>query len=235
LIRGNVAEDSGGGIGVAFSGGVTIRECVLTGNQTEDGGGGGIAFADDGGGNVVRSCTIAGNAAGYGGGGVATSHGALIDRSVLWGNCAPHGDELYAMWDQSVFVCSSTDSSGVYAWNASILFDGNCVFTDPMFCGPVPCGIGTGGDWTLAGSSPCLPNSSPCGLLIGALEQGCGVPPGPTGACCYQSGLCVVEASESCAEENGTYMGDDTVCVPNPCVPTPVERTSWGRIKARFR
>lgn len=39
----------------------------------------------------------------------------------------------------------------------------------------------------------------------------------PTGACCDSLGACTVRTQAECATVGGTYVGDDTVCVPNPC------------------
>jgi hypothetical protein len=38
-----------------------------------------------------------------------------------------------------------------------------------------------------------------------------------TGACCYWEGACTVTTQAECAATFGTYMGDGTVCTPNPC------------------
>ena len=37
-----------------------------------------------------------------------------------------------------------------------------------------------------------------------------------------------------CVAEGGIYMGDGIPCDPNPCA-TPIEKTTWGQIKATFR
>jgi hypothetical protein len=233
VIAGNWAERGGGGVITQFSGWVTVTNCVITGNWTE-GDGGGVCFADDTGGNVLRNCSVTANSAARVGGGVGTSEDALLDRCIVWGNCATQGEELYASLGAVSMICSDVDSAGVDAWSASISYDDNCVFTDPMFCAPVPCGQTTAGDWTLHESSPCLPSYSPCGQLIGALEAGCGVA-FPPGACCLVEGGCVVVSEYVCSLQQGSYQGNGTLCQPDPCGATPTERTSWGRIKAAFR
>ena len=233
VIAGNWAADGGGGIDTQFSGGVTIANCLITGNET-DGGGGGLSFADDQGDNVLRGCTVAANAAQDGGGGVYTNLSLLIDRCTVWGNCGPVGEQLYASEQVTSLTCCDVDSAGVDDWYASITYDEQCVFTDPMFCTPAPCGQATAGDWTLSESSPCLPSHSPCGQLIGALDAGCGVA-FPPGACCLVGGACVVVSEYACSAQQGLYRGNGTPCQPDPCGPTPTERTSWGRIKAAYR
>ncbi len=49
---------------------------------------------------------------------------------------------------------------------------------------------------------------------LAAGDNTCPEPPGATGACCYPDGTCEVVAEADCA---GQYLGDDTVCDPNPC------------------
>jgi len=66
---------------------------------------------------------------------------------------------------------------------------------------------------------PCDPN--PC------------EPPG--GACCFEDGSCQFIFQWQCETMGGQYQGDGTQCAPNPCHPTPVEKTTWGRIKAGYR
>ena len=72
------------------------------------------------------------------------------------------------------------DSAGI-AGSGAVTYTGPQVFTSPVFCGPVSCANAptTDGDYHLAANSPCLPGTSPCDSLIGALGQGCatvGVP-----------------------------------------------------------
>jgi hypothetical protein len=55
----------------------------------------------------------------------------------------------------------------------------------------------------------------------------------PTGACCdLQTGACTITTQTQCS---GQYMGDGTVCNPNPCPPVPVNNTSWGTIKNLYK
>jgi hypothetical protein len=39
-----------------------------------------------------------------------------------------------------------------------------------------------------------------------------------TGACCFSSGDCFIETESECGTDGGEYQGNDTDCVPNPCV-----------------
>lgn len=60
---------------------------------------------------------------------------------------------------------------------------------------------------------------------------GCAMP----GACCFEDGTCRVLDWSVCIQEGGTFQGVGTTCEPDPCMPVPIERTSWGRIKSSFR
>lgn len=57
----------------------------------------------------------------------------------------------------------------------------------------------------------------------------------PLGACCFGEGYCVIGSTGACQAASGAYMGDDTTCEPDPCQPTPVQSTTWGRIRASYR
>ncbi|MEZ4647971.1 MAG: hypothetical protein R3E97_04150 [Candidatus Eisenbacteria bacterium] len=77
-------------------------------------------------------------------------------------------------WDggahQDVFVdCTNAYNNGPDEYGDEILCSEECIFDDPLFCDPAD------GDFRLSGESPCTPENSPCGELIGALEVGCGV------------------------------------------------------------
>lgn len=59
---------------------------------------------------------------------------------------------------------------------------------------------------------------------------------GPSaGACCFETRGCLVGTPADCAAVGGAYMGDGTLCEPDPCGATPVERTTWGKVKSLFR
>ena len=108
---------------------------------------------------------------------------------------------------------------------------------DPRFCEAWTCLTGTplpGGDYHLRSDSPCLPQFSPCGELIGALGEGCATP-GLVGACCLSDGACVLCTNAACVTAGGWYQGGGVGCYPGPCVPTQIETTSWGRVKKTYR
>ena len=197
-----------------------ITNCVITGNWAGDGGG--VCFNGDLPPNGLVGCTIAGNQATRGGG-IASVGFPLLERCILLGNGASHGNE---MWTYGADLrCCDIDTTGIDAIQ-DVTYDENCVFTDPLFCDPV------NGDWSLDAASPCLPEHSPCGELIGALGHGCGTT--PVGACCRENGTCLLVSEAECTNWNGIYQGDETSCHPNPCWSTPAESATWGWIKSRF-
>jgi hypothetical protein len=227
VISGCVAE-RGGGIWFMM-GEAEIENCVITGNGGAQGGG--VCFGGPGP-NRLAGCTVSANWAGEDGGGILAINPLFLERCIIWDNCSWTGvDEIWC-WDADM-ACSDIDTTGVRP-HAPVNYDAGCIYIDPRFCLPVGCGWTTEGDWSLDASSLCLAENSPCGQLIGALGQGCGGPT-PTGACCFPDGSCRLLQQSQCEDEQGSYMGDVAACEPNPCHPTPVETTSWGRLKARFR
>ena len=224
----NLSQNFAGGLG-AECGAPLIQNCVITGNWGYRGGGVWLGGTGE---NVLHGCTIADNLGSLGGG--LRSDGAFtLDRCIVWGNCAViHGAQIYQ--GHGTLQCSVVDSSGVYSPSHAITYDENCRFVDPSFCDPAGCGYTDTGEYTLESGSVCLPENSPCGTLIGALGEGCGGTPA-MGACCFADGSCEVRTIDECLIQQGSYQGDDTLCTPDLCQPTPVEQTSWGRIKQRFR
>jgi len=123
--------------------------------------------------------------------------------------------------------------------------DGTCTFTPMVECGqehfflgdpcePNPCGV------TVEGC--CLPDGICRVLLVVECREldgqpmgpaGCEPNPCPTTACCLGE-ECLAMSEEDCAAIGGWFQ--PVPCHPNPCsVPVPVEKTTWGRIKTRFR
>jgi hypothetical protein len=141
-----------------------VNDCVITGNQ-----GGGVR-ADS---SSIIGCTISSNCAGRedGAGGLFGTDTEVI-QTIMWGNTNtgnPQSDELNGT--NLTLTCCDLDPSGV---SGSITYLGPQVSSDPFFCAPEPCEAPPpGGIYTLRSDSPCLPQRSPCGLLIGALDQGC--------------------------------------------------------------
>ncbi len=170
VIAGNLAE-RGGGIWFEW-GEPEIKNCVITGNGAPLGAG--VCFGGPGS-NRLIGCTVAANLGGEDGGGIYAMNPLLLEKCVVWGNCSFFGADQIRCGDAEV-RCSDIDTTGVQA-NGTITYDEDCVCTDPMFCLASPCGWHTDGDWSLNAASICLPEHSPCGVLIGALGQGCGTTP----------------------------------------------------------
>jgi hypothetical protein len=85
-------------------------------------------------------------------------------------------------------------------------------YGDPLFCAPAPCEESptTNGMYSLMAESPCLPEHSPCGELIGALGVGC-----LGGPCCAIDGGCTMTTQANCS---GVWTVGGS-CDPNPCPP----------------
>jgi len=153
-----------GGGGIYATGG-SITKCVITGNlSTGDAGGGVFGY-----GVSIQLCTLSGNAAPIGGG--LNAANCPVSGTILWGNCAAQGSEIAG--DATVtLTCCCTSPSGV---SGAVGFSGPQVTTNPIFCGPLACtsAPSTGGIFTLAYSSPCLPGGNACAQTIGALGAGC--------------------------------------------------------------
>jgi predicted outer membrane repeat protein len=153
---------------------VEISNCEITGNSGHEG----TALRCLGSSITIAGSTISGNDSWYTAGGIEVREDSAIrlDRCVLWGNCAAEGHhEIHVDASSSAeFICSIVDSAGVWA-EGEIAGLGPESFVDPQFCDPAPCEDAptAEGDYTVADSSPCTPENSPCGDQIGALPVGC--------------------------------------------------------------
>lgn len=241
----------GGGIGVFcldYSR-PTIRNCVINGNYDRgivlgselvidvidcEIAGNSLGGINGGPGHVV-GCTIANNS----GSGLYAVNDVTIERSVIWGNCADQGNDIFVDGASVYLNCCAWPDSGVYLFRGGQVFsDGPRVETDPRYCGPLPCptsgATSPGGDYSLRSDSPCLAQFSPCHEQIGYRGVGCEAPV-PVGACCLTGFGCVLATAQDCDVREGVYKGDWVSCYPDPCAPSPVKEVSWGRIKAQFR
>jgi hypothetical protein len=54
-------------------------------------------------------------------------------------------------------------------------------------------------------------------------------------ACCFDDGHCEFTTVEACREAGGYPQGVGTTCETITCQTTPVQKTTWGRIKGLFR
>ncbi|MCA9726211.1 MAG: right-handed parallel beta-helix repeat-containing protein [Candidatus Eisenbacteria bacterium] len=208
-ITGNDAANSGGGVYLYFESTVAISDCLIAGNSSALLGGGIFGFrvapsitntvitgnrcqSIDGGGvylnqsaPIFTGCTIGGNYAGGRAGGLALDSGsnATVNRSIVWGDCAGDGSEVYLTdaGSQIHFDCSDVDPMTVTG-PGSAFYGVNAFTADPQFCDARPCTEAPTvlGDYRLDAASPCAPESAPaiCGL-VGALDVGCGAAHAP--------------------------------------------------------
>jgi predicted outer membrane repeat protein len=197
--RDNVTEAPGGGILLMGDG--TVDDCLFAGNSGDGGGGiyasgdtiavsgsvfhanaagalgGGICFGigyGSAGQDLVASgCTFVANAAAGGGACVATHDEAVsrLEHCILalgtLGEAARcDGTSSLALSCCDVFGNAGGDFVGCLEGLEGM--DGNFA-ADPLFCDPAA------GDFTLHANSPCLPEHNGCGVLVGALGEGCGI------------------------------------------------------------
>jgi hypothetical protein len=172
ILRQNYARFSGGALSVCCGSNVTMAGCLLVENESF-----GTAGAIDVSSAMVsiQNCTIASNKASSGGAFRCwLSSSITLVNSVLWGNCASTGSEVFFPYNDGssiAFQCSIVDTLG-FIGPGSITLDLNTVSDDPVFCAPAACGNSlSDGDYSVDSQSPALLQS--CGL-IGALGRGCG-------------------------------------------------------------
>jgi len=163
--------------------------------------------------------------------------------------------------DGSCIVVPMGQCSGAYQGDGT-LCDPNpcprpeacCVGADCIFVLPTECELVGGvpqGPGSVCDPNPCIQPEACCFydghcellfvdacLANGGTPQGAGTTcetvecPLPTGACCDEFGNCTLTTQADC---QGNYLGDGTVCDPNPCPPVPTKGATWGQIKANYR
>lgn len=175
IVLGCVLDSNGLGAFLGVTNGTHFIDCLITGNDHG-------AFYGLTANWTIEGCTISGNRRPDGGGAATVSFGGMdVVNSIIWGNCSDGLADEIVLSDGSVsFECSIVDSSGIgEVINGTAFFDANTTFSDPRFCDPLPCETAPTllGEYTLQSASPALPENSSCGLLIGALDQGCVVVP----------------------------------------------------------
>ncbi|MEZ4651627.1 MAG: right-handed parallel beta-helix repeat-containing protein [Candidatus Eisenbacteria bacterium] len=180
VLRDNTAVNTGGAVSLLNFSDPTFTRCVITGNAARIGGGVQVDLSEP----IFRSCTIASNAATESGGGavVQRSVGALFERVLFSANCAAVGTD-FAMIDAAgtaTIDCCALTAAGLDVGPGLLIEAGGRVLSDPRLCAPAPCSGAPhdDGSYGLAADSPCLPSASPCGLLIGALDEECAEPSG---------------------------------------------------------
>ncbi|MFC1890153.1 nitrous oxide reductase family maturation protein NosD [Thermodesulfobacteriota bacterium] len=140
----NGSYTAGGGIFLSFSLGLTTN-CVVTGNSAGGNKSRGGGIFSDYSFTMITNCTISNNGAEESGGGIFLgSLGLWMTNSILWGNCALSGQEIYLNTGLPVVTYSDV--------NGGFLGKGN-IDEDPLFAGE--------GDFHLSPDSPCVDAGRP--------------------------------------------------------------------------
>jgi hypothetical protein len=140
--------------------------------------GGGIYESVDCGMAPILNCTFYGNSASVTGAGIFSELYVVNVRNTIIA-FSTYGEAIGPSWpeyayDEGVISCSDFYGNEGGDWvGIEDLYgvEGN-ISEDPLFCDP------DNDEFSLAAPSGCLPSNNACGLLIGALGQGCGSPVG---------------------------------------------------------
>ena len=196
----NVAGTHGGGVFCAYNSDPILTDCLFAGNSSVKGGGiatsygapsldrcvfyantaSGSSWGDGGGlylrygpASVLSNCTLSGNSGGTQAGGIYCRDGAAVIAENTIIGFSTDGAAVYCGSDgAATLTCCDVFGNAGGDWAGCIadqyLVDGN-FSEDPLFC----LGDNLGEPYSLHGGSPCLPENSPCGALVGAFDEGC--------------------------------------------------------------
>lgn len=147
-----------------------VTDCLFAGNTATRGGAAGCWYGAT---PMFTGCTMVQNTASDQGGALYCTGGsvATVERTLIAFNTG--GGAVACVNEGSAsLVCSDVYGNVGGDWTGCLAgqedLDGNFSL-DPIFCPPSP-----DPTWELSADSPCLPDNSPCGQLVGALGQGCG-------------------------------------------------------------
>jgi len=123
------------------------------------------------GGLVVLDCTLHVNGAGGYAGGIAVRQSVFVlARTII--SHGTSGEAVYRFGPLAPTIrCCDLYGNAGGDWLGTVACYGGIAGNfseDPVFCDR------ENGDFHLAENSPCLPENNSCGVLIGALDQGCG-------------------------------------------------------------
>lgn len=194
VFENNVTPSGGGAVSV-YGGMITISGCRFVDNQAAEGGAVSIRYAAA----YLEGCTFQNNLAGMGGGlYLDAPYDGLVSQCTFFGNRADQGGAAAVVGIQinplNFFGCilaGSAFGEGLFWDGANDLVLTSCdifgnaggdwvgplegaeeekfnLHLDPLFCDAED------GDFSLAANSPCLPENSPGGVLVGAWGMGCG-------------------------------------------------------------
>lgn len=169
------ANRGGEGGAAYFRGdGITISNCVIVGNFSTRGAGGGLCA--ESGSPVVSNCTFYGNRSGVGDGlaillkGASPNFSNCIIAGHSWGAlvvCDESGGVSAPIFaDCDIFGNADGNWTGCIAGQQNV--NGN-FSSDPLFCDTAS------EDFALSIFSPCAPENNSGHELIGAIDVGCGV------------------------------------------------------------
>jgi parallel beta-helix repeat protein len=155
----------------------TISKCVIAENDGRNpvNDPGSPIFCDSAS-PIIIGCTITENITNSGGGGISVfgNSSPSVMSSIVWANEGRHPYLPFTVGRNSILtiVCSSVDVYEIddVEMTGEIRYVGAPILDDPLFCDPGH------GDFRLQRGSPCLPDESACGGIIGALGEGCPAP-----------------------------------------------------------
>ncbi|MCA9758053.1 MAG: hypothetical protein KDA27_19830 [Candidatus Eisenbacteria bacterium] len=195
-IRGNaaIAGQFGGGVtgGVSVSGATLVEDCTIVGNYAERTGGLTVGLqslveAEE---LWITGTTIADNRAWVGSSQIYCYSATNVPgQRAYFANCIIDGNEDCGPQDMTTFeelpdiaqvsfLCSRIDPTEVTGPMA-VVYGPHAFADDPLFCDPYDCSGGSG-DYALQPDSPCLPENSTCGTLVGSNGTVCGASEVPT-------------------------------------------------------
>ncbi len=174
VFRGNEVETDGAAMFCAYAAPVS-EGCVFEDNIAAFWGG--VMYSHADGQASFLHCTMVGNQTHSWGSAIFTCADSRphLEACLIAHNDGDGDGAIYAYDAQSVPTVSCCDAFENVGGNYGGLLedptgqDGN-ISQDPAFCDVED------GDLTLASYSPCMPENNECGLLIGALGQGCMYP-----------------------------------------------------------
>ena len=143
-ISGNSASDGGGVYNDSSS--PTFTNVTISGNSATHGNGGGMSNSGN---PTLYNVTISGNSASASGGGTYNHDSITIQNSILWGNAAISGAEIF----DANAASTVNYSLGVWGYVGTGNLD-----TDPLFIAPIDATSAptTIGDYRLQAASPAI-------------------------------------------------------------------------------